>query len=132
MRSTIVVGVLAALAAGAAPAPAQSYPAQATIIVPRAEARSGPSEKFYTTAELRQGEVVSVVRPCKDQPGWLAIMPPPGSFSWVKAKAVKQLNSQVAVVPVDAEAVPVMVAPSVPALTVALKAPSAVTVPVSV
>src|SRR5262249_43734175 len=46
------------------------------------------------------GEVVEVVplAPEKQQPGWLAIKPPHGSFSWINARFVQKLNDQSGVV----------------------------------
>jgi hypothetical protein len=101
MRIKLLIGVLAGLLTGAAsasPGLAQTYPAQASIIVPKVEVRSGPTDVYSVTSELRQGETVTVVRACKDQPGWLEIKPPKGSFCWINAKQVKQVSSLEAVV----------------------------------
>src|SRR5262249_57956094 len=48
------------------------------------------------TSRLKQGDPVEVVPlpPDRQQPGWLAIKPPLGSFSWVSARFVKKLNEQ--------------------------------------
>ncbi len=92
MRVTLLVGVLAGLLGGAAPLRAQAptYPQELAIIVPKVEVRSGPSAQFPATTELRQGERVVVLRECKEQPGWVEIKPPPGSFTWVNARDVQQ------------------------------------------
>src|SRR5436190_12691240 len=63
-----------------------AYPAEMTIVVPEVEVRSSPTTKYYATSKLRQGDRVLVLKDCKEQPGWLVIKPPPGSFSWVRAK----------------------------------------------
>jgi hypothetical protein len=77
---------------------------ETTIAVPHVEVRSGPTAKYYATGELHQGDRVIVVRECKDQPGWLEVKPPGGSFSWVSTKYVKQVNAYEAVVMLDAPA----------------------------
>ncbi len=92
MRSTLSIGVLVALCGSAAPARAQTFPVQATVSVPRVEVRSGPTDKLYPTSELHQGETVVVLRECKEQPGWLEIRPPDGSFNWINAKSVKEVS----------------------------------------
>jgi hypothetical protein len=75
------------LSAGAARA--QETAQEMSIIVPAVEARSGPSEKFYATSKLHQGDKILVLKGREDNPGWLAIKPPPGSFSWINARFVK-------------------------------------------
>lgn len=55
---------------------------EAVINVPEIEVRSGPSATFYPTGKLRQGDRVEIVK--QEEGGWLAIKPPPGSFSWIK------------------------------------------------
>jgi len=90
MRVGLLAGVVGCLALGASPAQAQTAPVEMTILVPEVEARSGPSKEFYATIKLRQGETVQVVNESKEQPGWVAIKPPPGSFSWINARFVQQ------------------------------------------
>src|SRR4051812_13562211 len=92
----VILGTTGSLSAQAPPPPAPSmnYPAEMSISVPEVEVRSGPSSKLYPTGKLRQGERVIVVRESRVQAGWLEIQPPPGSFSWVKAKSIKQVNTQ--------------------------------------
>jgi hypothetical protein len=72
-----------------------------TISAPEVVVRSGPTEKCYATGKLHYGDPVWVQHESKEQPGWLAITPPPGSFSWINAKQVKQVNAYTAYV--DAE-----------------------------
>jgi uncharacterized protein YraI len=66
----------------------------ATVQVAEVEVRSGPSANFYPTSRLRQGQVVEVVR---EENGWLAIKPPPGSFSWIDRRAVQEHGATVTV-----------------------------------
>lgn len=93
MRIGLLSGVLVGVLGYSAPVWAQVYPAEVTIAATRVEVRSGPTTKFYTTAELHQGDRVVVIREVKDQQGWLEIKPPKGSFSWVNAKYVKQIKT---------------------------------------
>jgi hypothetical protein len=58
--------------------------------------RSGPSLAFYPTSRLYLGESVRVVR--EEASGWLAIVPPPGSFSWIKTSLVEQIGANAVVV----------------------------------
>ena len=93
---------------------AQTLPAEMAIIVPEVEVRSGPTKEYFPTSKLRQGERVQVLRESKDQPGWLAIKPPPGSFSWINAKYVKQVDQRTGYVEGDGgQAVPVLPGSSV-------------------
>ncbi len=77
--SRIWCGLFAGLGLAAA-AHGQTVPFDATISRPQVEVRSGPSEKLYATGRLRQGASVHVL---KEENDWLAITPPPGSFSWI-------------------------------------------------
>lgn len=78
---------------GAAPAP-YPFPAEMTIVVPDVEVRSGPTKEYYPTTKLTYGQRVVVLRESKDQPGWVAIKPPQGSFSWINAKNVQQVDQR--------------------------------------
>ena len=62
----------------------------ATVKVPEAEVRSGAgaSAELYATNRLHKGDKVEVVKEL--QGGWLAIKPPPGSFSWINSRFVKE------------------------------------------
>jgi hypothetical protein len=93
MRSRLLIGVLAGLAVSAAPATAQTFPMQATVTAPRVEVRSGPTDKFYPTLELHQGDSVVVIR-ASTEPGWLEIKPPEGSFNWINARYIRQQGPQ--------------------------------------
>jgi hypothetical protein len=77
-------------AAGDVSVPAVLY--RATVSVPEAEVRSGPSTKpdLYSTNRLRQGDPVEVVKELEG--GWLAIKPPAGSFSWINTRFLEQSN----------------------------------------
>lgn len=89
---------------------AQNGPYAATINVPEALVRSGPSDKpeLYTTNKLRRGDTVQVVKELEG--GWLAIAPPPNSFSWINTRFLQQIEKTanwVVVVPDDVR-VPVL------------------------
>jgi hypothetical protein len=54
--------------------------------------RAGASTdaRIYVTNRLRRGEVVRVVEELPN--GWLKIVPPPGSFSWINTRFVERIN----------------------------------------
>ena len=79
MRRPVLFAVVAGLFGSSGPVLAQSFPVRASVIVPTVEARSGPTDKFYATSELRRGDSVVVLRRAKD-PSWLEIAPPPASL----------------------------------------------------
>jgi hypothetical protein len=85
MRLAQMVGGITLLIGSTVTAVAQLPPQDTVINVPEVEVRSGPSLKFYPTGKLRQGDRVQVV---KDEGEFLAIVPPPGSFSWINARFV--------------------------------------------
>jgi uncharacterized protein YgiM (DUF1202 family) len=60
----------------------------ATVSVNEVDVRSGPGGGFYATGRLRKGERVEIVREVDG--GYLAIKPPPGSFSWINATFVER------------------------------------------
>lgn len=101
MRQNRIFAALAGLLAVATPAFAQSYPAEAVILLPEVEVRSGPSKNFFATSKLRQNDKVVVLRESKEAPGWLEIKPPGQSFSWISAKNVKQIDPTHAFVDCD-------------------------------
>jgi hypothetical protein len=81
----------------AAPAAGQAspFPLEMTIIDPKGvEVRSGPTMEYYPTSRLRYGEKVVVLHESKVQPGWYAIKPPAGSFSWIDGKFVKPVDAR--------------------------------------
>lgn len=51
--------------------------------------RPGNNPEIYPTSEVKQGAIVKVVEERPD--GWLAIQPPPESFSWINARFVKRI-----------------------------------------
>jgi hypothetical protein len=68
------------------------------------EVRSGPSPSplYYSTGVLKAGDTVQVVTNKKDvPPGWVAVKPPPGSFSWVEARNVTLQDSHTGIVHVN-------------------------------
>jgi hypothetical protein len=58
-----------------------------------AEVRAGPTPELYLTNKLRQGVSVQVID--EVQGGWLKIVPPPGSFSWVDSRYAQQVAPNV-------------------------------------
>jgi hypothetical protein len=108
MRHPTLLGAMICFFA-AGPAFAQSYPAELPIVQKEVEVRSGPSKTFYPTSKLNQNDKVVVLRESKEVPGWLEIKPPAGSFSWVNAKNVKQVDGRHGFVDCDpARPVPIL------------------------
>ncbi len=107
MRTTCWLGACLGLLAAAHNARAQSADSwgQASIVLPKVQAWSGPNqEKNYPTNELTQGakvvvEVDSAGRPriLEDinpkHPGWIKIKPPQGSFSWIHQRFITPANA---------------------------------------
>ncbi len=90
-----LVGVLTwtRLAPAQSPPPAPPVTTEEMTVVTDVEVRSGPGNNFYATTRLRAGDRVKVVTlPDKKSTGWLAIEPPPGSFTWINSTAVQRLN----------------------------------------
>lgn len=81
MRS--VSGFLALMLALAFPGWGLAAPDLRLISVPEAEVRCGPTEKYYVTSKLPAGTPVEVI---SEENGWLKILPPQGSFSWIHTK----------------------------------------------
>jgi uncharacterized protein YgiM (DUF1202 family) len=77
---------------------AQGYPAEMVITLPEVEVRSGPTKEYQPTNKLKYGDRVLVLRESEKQPGWFAIKPPQGSFSWIKDKYVKQTDPRTGIV----------------------------------
>jgi hypothetical protein len=73
------------------PAFAQNGAGDQVITVPEVEVRSGPSMQLCATSKLHSGDRVRV----KDTKtaGWLGIVPPPGSYSWINARYVSRDNN---------------------------------------
>jgi hypothetical protein len=90
MRSAAWLGALLSGLVAVTPVAAQSEPVSMVVILPEVEVRSGGTTSFYATGKLQQGQAVQVVRESKEYPGWLAIKPPPGSFSWINARFVEE------------------------------------------
>ncbi len=70
-------------------APVPQQPSVAGIVVQQADVYSGPGTGYYATARLRYNDRVILLGNSKKAPGWVEILPPPGSFSWIDAKFVK-------------------------------------------
>jgi hypothetical protein len=90
MRPAFWIGGIMLPLALASAASAQTTPYQAPIKVPQAEVRSGHGSdpNLYATNLLRYGATVEVTKDLGD--GWLEIMPPARSFSWINARMVEQ------------------------------------------
>src|SRR5262245_57468718 len=90
MRTMLRInGCAAMLLALAVYAQAQA-PQERTVTVPEVEVRSGPSDAFYPTSKLKQGDKVVVVT---EKNGFLVINPPAGSFNWIPKRVIKPLGS---------------------------------------
>jgi hypothetical protein len=89
MRTAFPIAAFSCLFALAGSALADPERYSTVVRVPEVEVRSGPSLQFYATSRLRMGDEVRVV---KEEDGWLAIVPPSDSFSWVKDLFVKELD----------------------------------------
>jgi hypothetical protein len=111
MHSARFLGGILAILALAWPAGAQPSAPYAfeDMVINRdgVEVRCGPSPQYYATSKLARGAIVKVVKAYpNNQPGWLAIHPPKGSFSWIDARYVSQLDKDSGVV--NAEDIPVL------------------------
>src|SRR4051812_1335805 len=71
-------------------AAADEFPYTAYIAADDTEIVAGPGHRFYATDRLARGTTVEIYR--EESSGWLAIRPPDGSFSWVPAEFVEQLE----------------------------------------
>jgi hypothetical protein len=75
-----------------APSP---YFGTATILASQVDVSSGPGSgpatPFYPTSRLRYNDRVTVLGESKKQPGWLEIVPPQHSYSWIDARYVKPI-----------------------------------------
>lgn len=92
----------------AAPHSTGKYPAWMTVTVPAVNVHSGGSEKFLATGSLRQGDRVVVLAESAKFKGWLEIVPPNGSYSWIKAKYLKRTDIYTAFVEAaEGEEVPI-------------------------
>ena len=63
------------------------------VATPKAFARCGPSDEYYRTDPLRQGQELQVYAETDD--GWLGIRPPEESFCWVPAETVQKESGEV-------------------------------------
>ncbi len=62
------------------------------VATPKAFARCGPSDDYYRTDPLRQGQELQVYAETDD--GWLGIRPPQESFCWVPAETVQKNSGE--------------------------------------
>jgi hypothetical protein len=69
----------------------QAPPARAALVVEDVvEVFDAPDPGGMPTSKLRRGERVSVRR--EEPGGWVAIVPPPGTFSWIEAEALADMG----------------------------------------
>lgn len=101
MRPTRMFGASTLLLVIAATVSGQTN--TAVVKQPDAEVRSGPSTAplHYMTNRLRPGDAVEIVR--EEPEGWLAIKPPPSSFSWINKRFLRQLGKNVWTVESEAQ-----------------------------
>ena len=92
---------LCLVAAALTPAAAAEFPFEGYVTADSAEIASGPGRRFYVTDKLPRGTKVEVYR--EDDAGWLAIRPPEGSFSWLPAEHVEEIEEGVGKVKSAAE-----------------------------
>jgi hypothetical protein len=81
------------VAAALTPAAAAEFPFEGYVAADSAEIASGPGRRFYVTGKVPRGTKVEVYR--EDDAGWLAIRPPEGSFSWLPAEHVEEIDDGV-------------------------------------
>lgn len=80
----------------------KSTPVMHTITAPgKVPVRSGGSDRYYITGYVNRGDRVIVVGESKKYPGWLAIKPPTGSYSWINSLLVKRYGRFVGAVCAD-------------------------------
>lgn len=97
MHATRLLGTALMSLVLALPAWGQA-PNLATVVLPEVDVRSGPTLQYYVTSKLLRGQQVEVVR---EQAGFLAIKPPPGSFDLIDARNVQTGSGSFASVIVD-------------------------------
>ena len=106
----VLMGVLAGLSLAA-----DEPPDVRTVVAAKARVWCGPSQSdgLYPTNELRAGDRVQVIEELPS--GWLAIRPPPGSFSWINNRFVKNIAPKYAnyVVTHEDYPVPVLIGSSI-------------------
>ena len=97
MRFFYLMTAVAWFASGmVAEAADRKFPYEAMVDVEEGEnVRSGPGPKYYPTTKLRKGDRVMVHR--HDPGGWCMIVPPAGSFSWVRAEYIQKSGAETGV-----------------------------------
>jgi hypothetical protein len=110
MRHPVAPAALALLLA-CAPAFAQVGADRRFVSATEAEVRSGPStsSNFYVTNRLRRGQPVEVIQDLGN--GWLKILPPEGSFSYINTRFLRHIvpNQPNYVVALEGGEVPVLI-----------------------
>lgn len=77
----------------------QKFPYRAVVVHNDALVRCGGNDDYYPTQRLQRDAVVTVHR--HDPGGWLAIEPPEGSFSWIRAQYVDRNGPETGTVTED-------------------------------
>jgi hypothetical protein len=88
MRTILVMGVLAAIVLPSA-AVAQPGKYAAAVVLPEIEMRAGTSWQFPSTGKLKKGEQVIIHH---EDGAWVAILPPPGTVSWVNHRFLGEFD----------------------------------------
>ncbi len=103
MRSAVLLGGLACIVLIGSTTRSRAEPYDA-VLHQDADVRSGHGDgtMFYPTNHLHVGDRVRVVK--EEAGGWLAIVPPSGSFSWVRKDLLYTSNQQPPVTAVNADA----------------------------
>lgn len=92
MRQHCLLGILVLSALVDSSRGQDSFPVEKRVVLKNAEVRAAPSESAQATSRLSAGDKVIVLKRVADNPSWLAIAPPAGSYSWVNGKALKVID----------------------------------------
>jgi hypothetical protein len=94
LRYPRLIGFILFLGLTNGPLQAQTILYQARVKSTEAFVRGRPSldAKVYPTNKLKRGDLVKVVEDRED--GWLGIVPPPGSISWINRLLVEPMSAE--------------------------------------
>lgn len=107
MRALSFAAVVVFVCSLSVEAQTRQFPYDAIVVQDGVYIRSGKGEKYYPTLRLSKGDRVRVKR--HDPGGWVVIVPPKGSFSWVPKRYVKDVRNGVGEIASDAEGVVALV-----------------------
>src|SRR5258708_3781808 len=88
MGTLRIIGLTAALCVTAS-AQAQPGKYSAAVVLPEIQMRAGGSWQFPATGKLKKGEQVIVHH---EDGAWVAILPPPGTVSWVNHRFLGEFD----------------------------------------